>query len=102
MAPFARGACVDTERSSLSRPPGLFCAELRHPSDSSRLREPKAACGTSSKDRFVLAPPPKDPDHRIMATTRTRRTYDPRFRQLIRETRDIRLAIQGGVPRSSP
>ena len=36
-----------------------------------------------------------------MATTRTRRTYDPRFRHLIRETGDVQLAIQGGVPRST-
>jgi len=41
------------------------------------------------------------PDHRLMATTRTHRTYDTRFRHLIRETGDVRLAIQGGVPRST-
>ena len=36
-----------------------------------------------------------------MATTRTHRTYDTRFRHLIRETGDVQLAIQGGVPRST-
>ena len=36
-----------------------------------------------------------------MATTRTRHTYDPRFRQLVQETRDVRLAIERGVPRST-
>src|SRR5438093_7330641 len=79
----------------------FLCAKLCHPTCSPQLREPKTACGTSSRDRFVVAPPPKDPDHRIMATTRTRRTYDHRLRRLIRDTGDVRLAIQGGVPRST-
>jgi transposase InsO family protein len=36
-----------------------------------------------------------------MATTRTRRTYDHRFQQLVKETGDSRLAIDCGVPRST-
>lgn len=36
-----------------------------------------------------------------MATTRTRHTYDHRFQQLVRETGDVRLAIERGVPRST-
>ncbi len=41
------------------------------------------------------------PDDRLMATTRTRRTYGPRFRHLIRETGDVRLAIHSTASRRS-
>jgi hypothetical protein len=36
-----------------------------------------------------------------MATPRPHCTYDHRFRHLIRETKDVRIAIQNGVPRST-
>ena len=36
-----------------------------------------------------------------MANTRTHRRYDHRFRNLVRETGKIRLAIENGVPRST-
>ena len=40
-------------------------------------------------------------DHRSMTPRRTRRTYDHRFRQLVRETGDLRPALRNGVPRST-
>ena len=38
-------------------------------------------------------------DHRCMATTRTRRHYDHRLKHRVRDTGNIPLAIENGVPR---
>ena len=38
---------------------------------------------------------------RMSTITRTHRRYDHRFREFVRETRDIDLAVQHGVPRST-